>query len=194
MKGIAVSDTRFYETKVLDALDTILTAIGEDAKREGLVETPSRVIRSWSEIYAGYHQNVEDCFKTFEDGACDEMVLLRNIEFFSTCEHHMQPFFGRAHVAYVPKGKVIGISKLARVLDVYARRLQIQERLCQQVTAALDKYLEPKGSACVIEAKHLCMACRGVQKQHSDMVTSSLSGVFREGAVRMEFLQLIRRD
>ena len=169
----------------------ILQYIGEDCTREGLKETPDRVVRSYSELFAGYKQDPADVFKVFEDGACDEMVLLKNVELTSFCEHHMLPFVGRAHVAYIPDGKVIGVSKLARLVDVFARRLQIQERLTVQVTKALDEHLKPKGSACLIEAKHYCMACRGVQKQHSEMVTSSLTGVFRNIEVRQELLSLI---
>lgn len=128
----------------------------------------------------------------FEDDTTDEMVVVRNIELYSMCEHHMLPFFGKAHVAYLPKGRVIGVSKLARIVDVYARRLQIQERLTQQVTAAIGKHLEPRGAACVIEASHFCMRCRGVGKQNSTMVTSSLTGAFRDfSEVRSEFFRLI---
>jgi GTP cyclohydrolase IA len=174
-----------------DAVVRLLQYIGEDPKREGLKGTPSRVVRSYAELFGGYQQDPADVMRVFQDGACDEMVVLRDIEFQSTCEHHMLPFLGTAHVAYIPDGKVIGISKLARILDIYARRLQIQERLCEQVTTALNTHLSPKGAACVLEAKHLCMTCRGVGKQHSVMVTSSLTGVFREPAVRSEFLNMI---
>ncbi len=132
--------------------------------------------------------------KTFEDGSCDEVVLLKDIEFVSHCEHHMLPFLGKAHIAYIPNGKVLGVSKLARLLEIYSRRLQIQERLCQQITTALDEHLKPLGSACVIEAQHLCMVARGVQKQNSVMVTSSLTGVFRDkGEARSELLDMIGR-
>lgn len=171
----------------------ILQYIGEDVTREGLQETPSRVVKSYDEIYAGYKQDPADVMKTFEDGSCNEMVVLKDIEFYSVCEHHMQPFFGKAHIAYLPNGKVLGVSKLARVLDTYARRLQIQERLTQQVTNALMKGLAPRGAACVIEAKHFCMICRGVGKQNSVMVTSSLEGAFQtEHATRAEFLSIIK--
>jgi GTP cyclohydrolase I len=174
-----------------DAVRRILQYIGEDVNREGLKETPDRVVKSYSELFSGYKQNPADIMKVFEDGACDEMVILKEIEWYSTCEHHLQPFFGKAHIAYIPNGKIIGISKLARLLDIYARRLQVQERLTTQVTKALDKYLEPRGSACVLEAVHFCMVCRGVQKQHSKMITSSLTGVFRQPEVRAEFFNLI---
>lgn len=171
----------------------VIEYIGDDPKREGLRETPSRVVRSYSELFSGYGQSPADAIKVFEDGACDEMVILRDLEFYSCCEHHMLPFFGKAQIAYIPDRRVIGASKLARILEIYSRRLQIQERLCAQVTAALDEFLQPKGSACVLEAKHLCMVCRGVQKQNSILVTSSLTGVFRDSSndARREFLGMI---
>lgn len=175
-----------------DAVIRQLQFIGEDVGREGLKETPGRVVRSWGELYAGYKQDPAKVFKVFEDGACDEMVLLKNVEFYSTCEHHMLPFFGRAHIAYIPNGKVIGVSKLARLLEVYSRRLQIQERLGQQITTAINTHLKPKGAACILEAQHFCMTSRGIQKQNSVMVTSSLTGVFRDGATtRSELLNLV---
>ena len=169
----------------------ILQWIGEDPEREGLQETPKRVIKAYKEIFAGYHIDPKSVFKTFEEGACDEMVILKDIEFWSTCEHHMAPFFGTAHVAYIPNGRVIGVSKLARLVDIFAQRLQIQERICQQVADALMEYLTPKGAACVIEARHLCMTCRGVRKQNSKMISSSLRGEFLEAEVRAEFMSLI---
>lgn len=176
-----------------EAVQLMIRIIGDDPKREGLKETPDRVLKSYSEIFAGYTQNPKDVFKTFEDGACDEMVVLKDIEFVSFCEHHMLPFLGKAHIAYIPNGKVIGVSKLARLLDIFSRRLQIQERICQQVTEALMDYLQPKGAACVLEARHLCMCARGVGKQHSTMVTSSLRGEFLDHPeVRQEFLHFIR--
>lgn len=171
----------------------MLEAIGEDPKREGLVETPARVVKSWKELFAGYSQNPKTIIKSFEEDSSDEIVLLANIEFYSMCEHHMLPFFGKAHVAYLPQGKVVGISKLARLLDVFARRLQIQERLCQDVTKTLMEELSPMGAACVIEATHFCMVARGVGKQNSVMVTSSLEGVFKDSAKsRQELFDLIR--
>jgi GTP cyclohydrolase I len=173
-----------------DAVLRLLQYIGEDPKRDGLLETPKRVIASYGELFGGYKQDPASVFKTFDNGA-DEMVVLKDIEFYSTCEHHMLPFIGKAHIAYLPVGKVIGVSKLARLLEIYSRRLQIQEQLTLQVTAALDKYLQPKGSACLIEAKHLCMTCRGVNKQNSVMLTSSLTGAFRQPEVRAEFFSMI---
>lgn len=176
-----------------DNIRRILQYIGEDPQREGLLETPARVVRSYNELFAGYKQDPAAMLKTFEDGACDEMVLLKEIELTSFCEHHMLPFTGQAHIAYLPDKRIVGVSKLARLLEVFARRLQVQERLTTQVTKALDEHLKPKGSACVISAKHQCMTCRGVNKQHSIMVTSSLTGAFQKPEVRAEFYNLISR-
>jgi len=177
----------------VDNVRRLLEYIGEDPKREGLVETPNRVIRSYETLFGGYKQNPATVVKVFDDDSCDEMVLLKDVEFSSTCEHHMLPFYGKAHIAYIPNGKVIGISKLARILEIYARRLQIQERIGQQVTDCLMTFLKPKGAACVLEAQHLCMVCRGVQKQNSVMMTSSLTGVFLEHAqTRSEFFSMIK--
>lgn len=175
-----------------DHVREILNMIGDDASREGLLETPLRVVKSWAEIYSGYGKDARAVLKTFSDGSCDEMVVLKEIEFYSVCEHHMQPFFGSAAIAYIPDGKVVGVSKLVRLLEIFSRRLQIQERLTEQVTEALMTYLKPKGAACVIEAKHFCMVCRGVHKQNSTMVTSSLKGEFLQPEVRQEFLAFIR--
>lgn len=177
--------------EIQDHIREIIKFIGENPEREGLRKTPERMVKSWKELFSGYHQNVEEIFTVFEDDCCDEMVVLKQIEMYSFCEHHMLPFFGKASIAYIPNGKVVGISKLARVLEVFSRRLQIQERLCEQVTGALEKHLQPKGTACVIEAHHLCMMARGVSKQNSVMITSSLTGAFRLPEVRTEFFQLV---
>lgn len=179
-----------------DNIRRILQHIGEDPQREGLLETPARVVKSYDDLFSGYNyktdEDVGKLMKCFEDGACNEMVLLKNIEFYSTCEHHMLNFAGRAHIAYLPQGKVVGLSKLARLLEVYSRRLQIQEKLTQQITQALDLHLQPLGSACILEASHSCMTCRGVMKQNSVMVTSSLTGEFLKPEVRAELLSLIK--
>jgi len=169
-----------------------LEYIGEDPKREGLLKTPARVVQSYKTLFSGYGQDPASVLTVFEDDTCDEMVIVRDIEFYSCCEHHLLPFFGKAHIAYIPKGRVIGLSKLIRMLEIFSRRLQIQERLCQQVTHALMEHLKPQGAACVIEARHLCMVARGVQKQSSVMVTSSLEGAFRETQTRSEFLSAIK--
>lgn len=172
----------------------ILVRVGEDPDREGLQQTPPRIVRSWKEIYGGYEQRAEDVLVTqFCAGQYDEMVLLRDIEFYSTCEHHMLPFYGKAHIAYLPKNKIVGLSKLARLFDVYARRLQVQERLTQQVAAELERVLRPEGVAVMLEGKHQCMCCRGVGKQDGTMVTSCLLGAFKENlASRNEFLALVK--
>lgn len=176
-----------------DNIRRILQYIGEDPNREGLLDTPRRVAKSYKELFGGYKENPEELLTVFEDGACDEQVILRNIEFVSYCEHHMLPFYGKAVVAYVPNGKVIGVSKLVRLLEVYSKRLQIQERLCQQVTDALETHLQPKGSACIISAKHMCMMCRGVRKQQSEMITSSLTGIYKtDQSARMELMMLAK--
>jgi len=170
----------------------ILEYIGDDPEREGLQETPDRIVRSWDKLFGGYKRSPEDILTTFDANGCDELVLLDNIEMYSMCEHHKLPFFGKAHVAYIPDGRVIGVSKLARLLEIYSRRLQIQERIGIQVTNALMEYLQPKAAACIIEARHLCMCARGVQKQNSTMKTSSMEGAFFDKpAAREELLNLI---
>jgi len=180
--------------KIQESLVQMLGYIGENAEREGLKGTPSRVIRSWGEIYSGYKKDPKDLLTVFEDvDGYQEMVVVRDIKLFSMCEHHMLPFFGKAHVAYLPDKRVIGISKLARLVDIFARRLQIQERLCEQVTNALMEHLKPKGAACTIEASHMCMQMRGCNKQESVTVTTSLKGCFLEDkTVRQEYLVYIK--
>ena len=177
-----------------DAIRRILQAIDPQSDREGLRDTPQRVVRSWEELFCGYQTPIEGLFRTFESDGYDELVLLRDIELYSTCEHHLLPFYGKAHVAYISKGRVLGVSKLARLVEAYARRLQIQERIGEQVTAELMTRLDAVGAACIIEARHLCMCARGVGKQNSEMVTSSLKGVFRDDPrARAELMGLIRR-
>lgn len=175
------------------SIERQLQYIGEDTSRDGLAGTAKRVLKSWTHLYSGYGQNPKDHLKVFEKGSYDQMVLLKDIEFYSTCEHHLQPFFGRAHIAYLPGKKVIGISKLARILETFSRRLQIQERIGEQITDFLIKELGAKGAGCVLEAKHFCMVARGVEKQNSVMVTSSLKGNFRKPEVRQEFLNLCEK-
>ena len=172
----------------------ILREIGEDPEREGLLSTPKRVEKSYAYLMRGYNQNLKDVVNgaVFTSDA-DEMVIVRDIEFFSMCEHHMLPFFGHAHVGYIPKGKIIGVSKIARIVDMFARRLQIQERLTRQISGAIMEILDAEGVGVVMEARHLCMQMRGVEKQHSVMTTSSMVGSFRrELATRNEFTRLIR--
>ena len=172
----------------------ILVRIGEDPDREGLQQTPARIVRSWEEIYGGYEQRAEEILVTqFCAGKYDEMVLLRDVEFYSTCEHHMLPFYGKAHIAYLPNNKIVGLSKLARLLEMHARRLQVQERLTQEVATDLQRILQPRGVAVMIEGKHQCMCCRGVHKKEGTMVTSCLLGDFKENlATRSEFLALAK--
>ncbi len=171
-----------------------LGAIGEDVMREGLLDTPKRVVKMWDEIYAGYKQKPQDVLTTFAADGYDQIILLKDIELYSMCEHHNLPFYGKAHVAYLPdpKGKIVGISKLARLVDMYAKRMQIQERIGDQVTTALMEYLKPLGAVCIIEASHMCMRMRGIAKQNSTMVTSSITGRFKDDvALKTELLQLI---
>ncbi len=176
------------------ALRTILKSIGDDPDREGLVDTPDRVIRAWEEIFAGYRQDPSEILATmFEEVEnYEEMVLLKDIPFHSTCEHHMLAFHGKAHVAYLPSRKVVGLSKLARLVDCFARRLQIQERFTRQIVQALMEHLQPRGAAVLIEASHGCMACRGVKKDGASMVTAAYEGAMRDPQARNEFLALIR--
>ncbi|MCX6808404.1 MAG: GTP cyclohydrolase I FolE [Candidatus Berkelbacteria bacterium] len=171
----------------------IITHIGDDPKREGLEETPKRVLQSFGEIYRGYREDPSKLVKVFECESYTGMVLLKNIELYSMCEHHMLPFVGHCNIAYIPDKKVIGISKLARVMEIFARRLQIQERLTDEIADCLLDLLKPKGVAVQIEAEHFCMRMRGVNKQNSVMVTTSLRGLFiKDPATRNEFLSAIR--
>ena len=172
----------------------ILVEMGEDPSREGLLDTPKRVEKSLRFLTRGYGQTLEEVVNgALFEAESDDMVIVRDIEFFSLCEHHMLPFFGKCHVGYIPKGKIIGVSKVARIVDMFERRLQVQERLTKQVSEALMKILGAEGVGVVVEAQHLCMQMRGVEKQHSVMTTSSMVGSFRrELATRNEFTRLIR--
>ena len=172
----------------------ILVEMGEDPSREGLLDTPKRVEKSLRFLTRGYGQTLEEVVNgALFEAESDDMVIVRDIEFFSLCEHHMLPFFGKCHVGYIPKGKIIGVSKVVRIVDMFARRLQVQERLTKQVSEALMKILGAEGVGVVVEAQHLCMQMRGVEKQHSVMTTSSMVGSFRrELATRNEFTRLIR--
>ena len=173
----------------------LLKEIGENPDREGLVRTPSRVAKSWEFFSRGYNQNLEDIINNaiFEEDAKD-MVIVRDVEFFSLCEHHLLPFFGKAHVGYIPNGKVIGLSKIPRIIDMFSRRLQVQERLTHQVAEALQDVLNPIGVAVVMEGRHMCMQMRGVEKQNSFASTSAMLGQFRKSSeTRSEFLSIINR-
>jgi GTP cyclohydrolase IA len=177
-----------------DAVKKILEVIGEDPNREGLLDTPSRVAKSMEFLTRGYRQNIEDVINNaYFTADCDDMVIVRDIEFFSMCEHHMLPFYGKCHIGYIPNGKVFGVSKLARLVDVFARRLQLQERLTKEIANTILDAVAPEGVGVVMEAQHLCMIARGVQKQNSVMVTSAMLGSFRdEQATRNEFMHLIK--
>lgn len=177
-----------------DLITRLLEAVGEDPAREGLVKTPERVARSMEYLTSGYRTNIDDVL----NGALftveyNEMVIVRDIDFYSLCEHHLLPFFGKCHVAYIPNGKVIGLSKVPRLVDIFARRLQLQERMTSQIAETIRETIQPLGVAVVCEGTHLCMAMRGVEKQRSTTVTSAMLGAFRDDArTRGEFLQLIK--
>ena len=176
-----------------DLVREMLVRLGEDADREGLQRTPERVHRAFEFLTRGYREDPEALLKkALFTVTYDEMVIVKDIEMFSLCEHHMLPFFGKVHVAYIPNGKVIGLSKIPRLVEIFSRRLQIQERLTTQIAETIQKAIDPQGVGVVIEARHLCMLMRGVEKQHSSAVTSSMLGVFREEETRTEFLSLIR--
>jgi GTP cyclohydrolase IA len=196
--NLATYPTAADETAVRAALSRdvadVLRRLGEDPQREGLLRTPQRVAESLRFLTAGYEQSVEDVVggAVFAE-PYSEMVLVKDIEVYSLCEHHLLPFFGKAHVAYVPDGRVVGLSKLPRIVEVFARRLQVQERLTTQIAEAIDEALQPLGVAVVVEAAHLCMMMRGIQKQNSETVTSCMRGVFmRDERTRAEFMDLLR--
>lgn len=170
-----------------------LAIIGEDPSREGLLRTPHRVAKAWEFLTQGYAMDIETVLNgaIFEE-RYDEMVIVKDIDFFSQCEHHLLPFYGKAHIAYIPNGKIVGLSKLPRIVDVYARRLQVQERMTQQIAETIQKYLQPQGVAVVTEAHHMCMMMRGVQKQNSVTTASAMLGVFKhQSETRSEFMNLI---
>ena len=179
-----------YSTEAL--YTELITRLGEDPTRDGLVKTPERTEKAMAFLTKGYQQDAEKILQgALFDVDYDEMVIVRDIEVFSLCEHHMLPFFGKVHVAYIPKGKVIGLSKIPRLVEVFARRLQVQERLTRQIADAIQDAIEPQGVGVVMEARHLCMMMRGVEKQHSSTVTSAMLGVFHQQNTRAEFLSLV---
>jgi len=177
-----------------DLVREMIVRLGEDPTREGLARTPNRVRRAYEYLTKGYQEDAEQMLKkALFSVNYDEMVIVKDVEMFSLCEHHVLPFFGKVHVAYIPKGKVIGLSKIPRLIEIFSRRLQIQERLTTQIAETIEKAIDPQGVGVVIEARHLCMMMRGVEKQHSAAVTSSMLGCFRnEQETRTEFLSLIR--
>ena len=193
------TDPQIYEHPVISKgtaehlVRELIQFIGDDPDREGVQGTPARVVKSWKEIFGGYAMDpVKVLGTTFEKAGYDQMVICKDIEMFSTCEHHMIPFIGKVHIGYIPGDRVVGLSKLARLVEVFSRRLQIQEKMTQQIADAMESVLRPKGVIVVVTAKHLCMCARGVQKQHSEMVTSAIKGQFVDPDVRSEFLALIR--
>jgi GTP cyclohydrolase IA len=182
------------QPRIERAVREILIAIGEDPDRDGLIDTPARVARAYAEQFSGLSQHPENVLGTVFDADHDELILVRDIEVYSTCEHHLVPFFGTAHVAYIPneKGQITGLSKLARLVDVYARRPQVQERMTSQIADALMRVLEPRGALVVIEAEHLCMSMRGVRKPGAKTVTSAVRGIIRDSArTRAEAMSLL---
>lgn len=189
----AAEDTTLKHASLREIYAEVLTRIGEDPARDGLVNTPQRVEKALHFLTRGYGQTVAEAINgALFDVDYDEMVIVRDIEFYSQCEHHLLPFFGRAHVAYVPQGKVIGLSKIPRIVDVFARRLQVQERLTREIAEAIEDAIHPQGVAVIMEAQHLCMMMRGVEKQSSKTVTSAMLGVFKtQIQTRNEFLSLV---
>ncbi len=187
---------RVSDAEMRQAVRTLLIGLGEDPDREGLIDTPKRVVKALKFLTSGYNQSLDELLNgaVFHENT-NEMVLVRDIDLFSSCEHHILPILGRAHVAYIPNGKVIGLSKVARICEMYARRLQVQERLTAQIADALQGLLQPQGVAVVVEATHMCMVMRGVQKPGSWTVTSAMKGVFADDArTRQEFMSLIRHS
>ena len=182
--------------KLEDNTRNLLELLGEDPKREGLINTPKRVAKAWDFLTKGYNENLDDLINNaIFEGESKDMVIVKNIEFYSLCEHHMIPFYGKAHIGYIPNGKIIGLSKLARITDLFAQRLQVQERLTNQIAQCLQDVLNPRGVAVVLEGKHFCMLSRGVQKQNSIATSSSMLGIFREKeSTRNEFLKLIEMN
>jgi len=180
-------------TSIAENVEDVLSQLGEDPEREGLKKTPERVAKAYQFLTHGYSQDARAILEgaLFEE-AYDEMILVKDIELYSLCEHHMLPFYGKAHVAYIPDGRIVGLSKIPRTVEVFARRLQVQERLTMQIRDAIDDVLQPLGTAVVIEARHLCMMMRGAEKQNSMTTTSSMSGEFEEHRTRAEFMRLIR--
>lgn len=198
--GKATRETAEFEDglsgyTVAEMIHEILSRLGEDPSREGLVNTPVRVEKSLNFLTKGYDEDPNQIMRgALFDVDYDEMVIVKDIEMFSLCEHHMLPFFGKVHVAYIPNGKVIGLSKIPRLVEVFARRLQVQERMTRQIADAIQEAIEPQGVGVVIEARHLCMMMRGIEKQNSSTVTSAMVGCFQERETRAEFLSLVRQQ
>ena len=178
--------------KIESLIQELLVSIGEDTNREGLIDTPKRVAKSYNKLFGGYSQDPKKLITVFDNEGYDEMIIARDIDFYSTCEHHILPFVGKAYIGYIPNDKIIGLSKLPRLVEVFARRLQNQERLTKQIADTLSEMLNPKGVGVVIKAEHMCMKARGVEKQNCEVSTSSFTGLFRKNEnTRSEFLHLI---
>ena len=193
LKEVVLSKTGLERVSTQDIYREILRRFDEDPTRDGLERTPERVEKAMEFLTKGYRENPTQILRdALFDVDYDEMVIVKDIEMYSLCEHHMLPFFGRVHVAYIPKGKVIGLSKMARLVEVFSRRLQVQERLTQQIADAIQQAIAPQGVGVVVEARHLCMMMRGVEKQNSSTVTSAMVGVFQNHQTRSEFLSLVR--
>ena len=185
---------QFPAAEAEEAVATLLRFIGEEPERDGLRDTPARVVKAWREMTAGYAEDPAEILARTFDESSDELVILRGISFYSTCEHHLLPFYGQAVVGYLP-GKVVGISKLARLVECFAKRLQVQERMTRQIAEAVEAHLEARGVGVVLRAHHLCMGCRGVRQEETEMVTSSMLGTLRTDATsRAEFLKLCRQS
>ncbi|MGV8937022.1 MAG: GTP cyclohydrolase I FolE [Allorhizobium sp.] len=192
---LSPSDVRPSREEAEDAVRVLLRWAGDDPQREGLIDTPKRVVKAYQELFAGYDADIDEVLgRTFEEVAgYDDMVLVRDIPFFSHCEHHMLPVFGKAHVAYIPDGRVLGLSKIARIVDVFGRRLQTQEAMTAQIADALTETLNPLGVAVLIEAEHMCMAMRGVQKSGSTTLTTTFTGSFKQNATeQVRFMTMVR--
>ena len=195
VRGQTSVDDGLNEVSTEEMIRELLSRLGEDPSRQGLLATPSRVEKSLAHLTKGYNEDPTMILRgALFDEDYDEMVIVKDIEMFSLCEHHMLPFFGKVHVAYIPKGKVIGLSKIPRLVEVFARRLQVQERLTRQIADAIQNAIQPQGVGVVIEARHLCMMMRGIEKQHSSTVTSAMVGCFQQKETRLEFLSLVRQS
>ena len=195
VKNLNAKDNRPTEAEAEEAVRTLLRWVGDDINREGLRDTPKRVVKAYKELFSGYDQDAEEELgRTFEEVAgYDDIVLVKDIPFFSHCEHHMVPIIGKAHVAYLPDGKVLGLSKIARVIEIFGRRLQIQETMTAQIAHSIDDALHPRGVAVMIEAEHMCMSMRGIAKQGVSTITTQFTGVFRDDpAEQVRFITLVR--
>jgi len=194
----AYTKSTFFTLKKMDSakieksIKSLLSAIGEDVGREGVRETPKRVAKSYRKLFGGYKEDPKRLLKTFKNEGYNEMIIAKDIDFYSTCEHHFLPFFGKAHIGYIPNGKILGLSKLPRLVEIFSRRLQNQERLTQQIADTLNELIQPKGVGVVLQAEHLCMKARGVEKQNCVISTSAFTGLFiKKLNTREEFLRLI---